>query len=186
MTQQLVEAEASEAVKSLAELAGMIREQIQFANEAANAAARPYWLRTGQLLAQAKSKFLYDNEKRPREFYDWVERQFGLRRRSCDQYMLAAKSTTNDVGLRIADSQSLRGALKAAGHETGKPNPKSWVHPIREELKLIDFAALRKEHLKRVEERALQKQLALKLIDIGFKVLAVQLHPDKKGGSRRK
>ena len=42
---------------------------------------------------------------------------------------------------------------------------------------------LREENLTRQEEREADRQLALRLIDIGYKVLAKELHPDK-GGSR--
>jgi hypothetical protein len=36
----------------------------------------------------------------------------------------------------------------------------------------------------RREERKAEAQLGLRLIDIGYKVLARELHPDKVGGSR--
>ena len=35
----------------------------------------------------------------------------------------------------------------------------------------------------RQQERDLERRLALKLIDIGYRVLATQLHPDRRGGS---
>jgi hypothetical protein len=36
----------------------------------------------------------------------------------------------------------------------------------------------------KVDESKLMHELAMKLIDIGYKVLAMKLHPDRRGGSR--
>lgn len=56
-----------------------------------------------------------------------------------------------------------------------------WAHyPIVDQL---NVARMREEAEEKEKERKLQCQLGLQLIDIGYKVLATRLHPDK-GGSQ--
>ena len=56
---------------------------------------------------------------------------------------------------------------------------------IKENVKQAkaDAARVADEHLTRQQERDAEKKLALRLIDIGFKVLVKELHPDR-GGSK--
>ena len=60
-----------------------------------------------------------------------------------------------------------------------------WHEPVRQIIDRVDTETLnlKREDLKRADERDAQRKLALQLIDIGYKVLARTLHPDK-GGSR--
>lgn len=60
-----------------------------------------------------------------------------------------------------------------------------WQPDVKQIITRVDTETLnlKRDELKRAEERDAQRQLALQLIDIGYKVLARTLHPDK-GGSR--
>jgi hypothetical protein len=71
------------------------------------------------------------------------------------------------------------------GYNTFASHKPAWQEPVREVISRVDTATLnlKREELKRQEEREAQRKLALQLIDIGYKVLARTLHPDK-GGSR--
>jgi hypothetical protein len=59
----------------------------------------------------------------------------------------------------------------------------AWERPVRQAVSTFNPEAYAKELQNRAKERELERKLALKLIDIGYKVLAAQLHPDKRGGS---
>src|SRR5678809_1540495 len=67
-------------------------------------------------------------------------------------------------------------------HASRKP---SWQEPVREIIGKVDTETLnlKRDELKKADEREAQRELAGRLIDIGYKVLAHKLHPDK-GGSR--
>jgi hypothetical protein len=58
-----------------------------------------------------------------------------------------------------------------------------WKEPVREILGKIDLEALKQDALEKLQERALQRKLALSLVDIGYKALATKLHPDKGGSA---
>ena len=47
----------------------------------------------------------------------------------------------------------------------------------------VNFDALRAERRQQEKEERLNRQLALQLIEVGYKALATKLHPDKPGGS---
>ncbi len=60
-----------------------------------------------------------------------------------------------------------------------------WRESVKENIERArrEVDRLKEEALTRQQERDAERKLALRLIDIGFKVLVKELHPDK-GGSR--
>ena len=60
-----------------------------------------------------------------------------------------------------------------------------WHEGVKESVERAKREAerIREENLTRQQEREADQKLALRLIEIGFKVLAKELHPDR-GGSR--
>ena len=61
--------------------------------------------------------------------------------------------------------------------------PKDWPRKFNFSGNGLNVERMREDALDKERERALQRELGLKLIDIGYKVLATKLHPDH-GGSR--
>ena len=64
--------------------------------------------------------------------------------------------------------------------------PPDWHEPVKQIVDRVDTDTLnlKRDELKRNEERDAQRTLALQLIDIGYKVLARKLHPDRRDGSK--
>jgi len=62
---------------------------------------------------------------------------------------------------------------------------RDWHEPVKESIERAKREAerIREAELSRQQERDAERKLALRLIDIGFKILVKELHPDK-GGSR--
>ena len=50
-------------------------------------------------------------------------------------------------------------------------------------MEAVDTDRLAKDYLAKTQEKRALKNLAIRLVDIGFKVLSKELHPDKKTGS---
>jgi hypothetical protein len=75
--------------------------------------------------------------------------------------------------------------LRPSDYNTFASKQPSWHPDVKQVVGQLDTETLnlKREDLKRQEEREAQKALALQLIEIGYKVLARELHPDK-GGSR--
>ena len=164
-------------------LVSLIQEDLKRGREAAERAGLPYYQAAGEKLIEAKSQLDHG------EFIPWVIRNFGIKKQQASVYMSLAKHTQFQKSA-ATDFSSLSEFQRQTGlrnpqyntYESRKP---SWQGPVREVINRVDTETLnlRKEELKRSEERDAQRKLALQLIDIGYKVLAKTLHPDK-GGSR--
>src|SRR5262249_13344800 len=59
----------------------------------------------------------------------------------------------------------------------------AWHEPVRRITSHVNVDALRQQEQDRKKEARLEHALAMQLIDIGYKVLATKLHPDKGGSA---
>lgn len=98
------------------------------------------------------------------EWFLWLEDNFAWSIRTAQEYMELARRGGR-VERKIRPDQELR---KTTSRIAGS----------------INFAAQRKEHEDEQKERQLMRTLSHKLIDIGFRMLAAKLHPDKPTGSK--
>lgn len=55
--------------------------------------------------------------------------------------------------------------------------------PVDQQAQREHFRQLHEQQLKSTQEREAQRQLSMRMIDVGYKALAKELHPDKEGGS---
>ncbi|HLJ21488.1 MAG TPA: hypothetical protein VKU84_14875 [Stellaceae bacterium] len=170
------EAERGEA-RSLAILVPLIKEDFAQAEQAGMA----YYHAAGEKLAEARTHFAND----AKGFYAWAEKAFGKKTTQIRTYMaLGAPSANNSFkSLRHFESEGLKRQSQAARSRMHR----EWTAPVdtiadkaREEQRRLQDA----EMLSRQQEREAEGRLGLRLISIGYKVLAQELHPDKVGGSR--
>jgi hypothetical protein len=167
----------SRVARPLRVLVSLIQDDLKQGREAAERAGMPYYQAAGEKLIEAKGQLAHG------EFQPWVKRHFPISPRQAQDYMGLAKHVANQNGSALPFS-----SLSEFIRETSNPNynrPSSWHEPVKQILDRVDTETLnlKREELKRDEERDAQRKLAVQLIDIGFKVLAKTLHPDK-GGSR--
>lgn len=139
--------------------------------ERGDAAGIEHYRRAGEMLIEAKEQV--DRG----DWGSWLERNFNRGERTAQYYMkLAASAKTKPVAVSTLSefTQPNRG--------THQP---PWHAPVQKVIDRVDTETLnlRREEMKRADERDAQRALALQLIDIGYKVLARKLHPDR-GGSR--
>lgn len=144
--------------------------------EKAQRAGLPYYQAAGEKLLEAKAQIPHG------EFVDWVKRNFPIGRAQAQRYMLLAKAVQTDDE---KGSPAIFSTLSkfVGDHRTTHEAP--WTAPVKKIVDRVDteILNLKREALKRAEERDAQRTLALHLIDIGYKILARKLHPDR-GGSR--
>jgi hypothetical protein len=164
--------------RPLSVLVPLIKEDLQTGDEAAKTASMPYYRAAGEKLIEAKSQLPHG------QWQAWVKGNFSLSPSHATRYMAFARATAGAQNDRFESfSQFMR-------EEGGDPRygkvvrREPWHEPIKKIVSTLNTNALQQEALKRNQERELQRRLALKLIDIGYRVLAAELHPDKKGGSR--
>jgi len=170
-----------EVVRPLRELVPLIKAKLKEAEETAQEVMRPYWQEVGELLLEAKGQF-----DTGAEFYEWAERQFGKGERQIRVYI--ATVTSVPIGRARPRGETLSNAIRSVGGSPrGSPRGghREWRGPVDDiaDRARREAERIRDAELTRQQEREAERQLALRLIDIGYKVLAKELHPDA-GGSR--
>lgn len=177
MKSNLATRNETEVARPLRVLVPLIQDDLKHGKEAAERAGMPYYQAAGEKLLEAKSQLQHG------EFTPWVKRHFPISMDTAQQYMKLAAATQGQKPSALGFSN-----LSEFERATGNPNynrPSSWHEPVKQIIDRVDTETLnlKAEEMKRADEREAQRKLASQLIDIGYKVLAKTLHPDK-GGSR--
>lgn len=181
----------TEIARTPTELAPLIKAQIEFGDIAAEEAGMPHYRRAGGMLIEAKAG-LNGTET----FKRYCERTTGKTYRQCKRYMVAYRevvqieNTRRSSGLASPPvlSTSLRAAQgqSQAGQSSAAPNlqaRREWTAPVDDAVRIAREQQSRAADDRATEQRRKQ-ELARKLIQIGYRVLAQELHPDRMGGSR--
>jgi hypothetical protein len=145
--------------------------------ENGNRAGMPYYRAAGEKMLEARSQVSLS------QLYHWTKLHFDLGRTQTHLYM-SYSSTTFDPSATaftsLADYQRRHlGRNRPSSGQVGRDWRKD-VDDIAERAR-NEAARIREEELSRAEERKAEHTLALRIIDIGYKVLAKELHPDKGG-----
>jgi hypothetical protein len=163
-------------LRPLPVLITLIRADLQRGRIAAQKASMKHFRAAGAKLLEAKEQVPYG------EWIDWLNTNFHLSLNQARLYMRVAKKWKKK---RARFFSSISEFIR----NDGQPNYNQ-PSPLNDEIKEIidqldtDTLNQKRDALKRAEEREAQRVLALQLIDIGYKVLAKKLHPDKPTGSR--
>src|SRR6516165_10560619 len=164
--QQLAMKEESLA-RPLSVLVPLIKEEI----ELGNAAGLEHYRAAGELLLEAKAQVGHG------EWKGWLKIHFALSQETARRYMALVPALENP---RARGFSSMRQAIRP--NESRKP---SWHEPVKEILTeritpgFMD--RIRQEEREKEKERQVMRALAKQIIDIGYRVLATKLHPDKAG-----
>jgi hypothetical protein len=167
MNTHIAVTEPTHIARPLAVLVPLIREDLK----QAEGAGMPYFRAAGEKLLEAKDQLAHG------EFKAWVTRNFSVGYQQASLYMKMVKRSSRDDFSTLQEFRRAHTGYKQTVH------PQPWHDPVKEAIGRVNIDALRQDALEKQKERALQRKLALSLIDIGFKALATKLHPDK-GGSR--
>jgi len=147
--------------RPLRELVPLIREDLQQGREAAERAALPYYRAAGDKLLEAKSQLPHG------EFTAWIASNFSIKPRTARYYMDLAEKTAGQNGNALPFS-SLSDFIRKTSSPTHNRRP-----PYQEPWWVREA--------QRREERTHLRSLLLRLIDAGYRALAIKLHPDKGG-----
>ena len=155
-------------LRPLKVLASLIKEDIANGDAAAQRAGVPYYRAAGEKLLEAKAQVPHG------EWMNWVSQNFELSFRRASVYM------------DLASKFAARSELPKTISEFERPNREvghrpTWHAPVRNILEGISHEQFIAQIDNKINERKLRKQMALQLIDAGFKMLALKLHPDKGG-----
>jgi hypothetical protein len=121
----------------------------------------------GQLLIEAKSQIRHGL------WGGWLKKNVNFTQGTANDYMRLAEISSR------TNFETKAEAFRATGRpDYKKPRWRAPVSELVERTKRLELEALSKR-----QEREAERKLALRLIEIGYKILSVELHPDKKGGS---
>lgn len=167
MATDVVRRDETAIARPLKSLVPLIRAEL----DAGDAAGVEHYRRAGEMLLEAKSQVSHG------EWQGWLQRNFHRSERQALKYMQLA---------RIAKSAPKGGfeTLQDAVAPNRHAEPaRSWQPQVRQIAASIDVGRMAQERDNRERERRLLRELAHKVVDIGYRVLATKLHPDKPGGS---
>lgn len=160
-------------------LVPLIKSDLQQARDASQRAGMPYYRAAGEKMLEAKPQMKHG------EFGPWLKRHFAISYPHAMRYM---KLVTIETTSRNREFSNFSEFMRAEGGDPGYGRvvrKTAWHEDVKGNIERAKREAerLREAELTRRQERDAEQQLALRLIDIGYKVLAKELHPDR-GGSR--
>jgi Protein of unknown function (DUF3102) len=169
---EIVAIGSNQVARPLRVLVPLIKEDLAGAERA----GLPFKQAAGFKLLEAKGQVRHG------EWGLWLRNNFTLSAKTARVYMDFAEKT-NKGGIPPFSSMNAFHKETGSSHYRSVTSKRTWHEPVKEAIAKVNVDALKQDALAKQEERALQRKLALSLIDIGFKALASKLHPDK-GGSR--
>src|SRR5262245_30591429 len=178
MNTQMIAPENGRLARPLNVLAPLIREQYKAMQTASEEAEKPYYHVLGELLLEAKTQLPYG------EFQEWIKRNCDFSYPSAVVYMRYVKTLPAFQKDRTYTSSNSSPTLDSVAHPNLANQPREIRRTIVEaSVRSTPIDRLSQQQQSKEKELRLMRQLADQLIDIGYKVLATKLHPDK-GGSR--
>jgi hypothetical protein len=151
----------TQIARPLKVLAPLIQEEL----ETADRLGLEHYRHAGEMLIEARGQLAGMSWTR------WLRENFSMSRRTADRYMKLTKGEDGDE-----EQTTLYGAIGE------KRSSKKWK-PLFNAARRVKVAQLAEARQSRDEEIKLHRDLAIKLIDLGYRALATRLHPDH-GGSK--
>jgi hypothetical protein len=139
---------------------------------AADQAGLEHYRRAGEMLLEAREQVSGSGG-----WTKWLSQNFELSKHTAYRYMKLAEHVSSGGLVHETIHQTLGERQSDAARRTGS------ARSIRDFTANVNVNRLADERQSRDAEIRLHRELALKLIDLGYRALATRLHPDQ-GGSR--
>lgn len=143
---------------------------------AGNRAGLEHYRRAGELLIEAREQVA------PFKWGKWLAKNFNIPRSTAYGHMQLAQRFREDPDLGAGGARSLNSVARPNKQQNEQRARTAW-REVREVASAVAVDEYAEAKQARSQEIQLHRDLALELIDIGFKALATRLHPDR-GGSR--
>jgi hypothetical protein len=162
-------AAAGPAPRPLRVLVPLIKNELA----AGQAAGIEHYRRAGEMLIEAKAQVEHG------QWLGWLEANFHLSINTAQDYMRLARRAEKMPEITFSTiKEATRPTTQSDNHQP------AWHRPVQDIIThRVNVERLAEERQSREQEARLLRQLGYQLIDIGFKVLASKLHPDKGGSA---
>ena len=171
----LAKQDSREVARPLRTLERLIKDDI----EAGEKAGMDYYRSAGEKLNEAQDGHFDGNTS---GFWRWAEKSFGKSKATIRVWMALGAHKASKRFKTLEEVEQ-----KVFGYPRGGVRPRRDYVPVIDEVVEKARGDARRlaaqDELTRAQERDAEAKLGMRLIDIGFRVLAQELHPDK-GGSR--
>jgi hypothetical protein len=150
---------------------------IQADLERGDRAGMEYYADAGDKLIEAKGQVAHGY------WGTWLSKNFHLVDRVAQRYMRLARLRAENIENRRPASDLPRSLSEMEGHTARRQERHQAERAYKSVLRELETDLYAQEKQTREDEVQLHRDMALELIDVGFKALATRLHPDR-GGSK--
>jgi hypothetical protein len=150
------------------------------AEMAAEQAAKPFFQRAGELLNECKAQVEHGH------WEAFIREHFEFSVRTARVWMQYARELPEFQNGRDASDFSkppTRSEIQNPDRDRSAEYQKGWQSAVRKTTSTLNVSKLKQEYEDKKKENKVIRELAVQLIDMGSKVLATKLHPDKGGSS---
>ncbi len=176
MATAVADTEDGAVIRPLRVLTALIKEELHLAEQA----GMPHVRKAAALLIEVRDAHY---QGRVEDFYKWADSEFNRSKATLRRWINLVSDETKSRRRfeSLREQQRHRGHITpTSGRSFRKPDWHEAVDDSAERARR-EMNRIRDIELTRQQERDADHKLALRLIDIGYKVLAKELHSDKGG-----
>jgi hypothetical protein len=177
---ELATRSSTEVGRPLKVLVPLIKADI----EAGEEAGTEHFRAAGEKLNEARERHFSQDAS---GFYRWAEKEFKRSRTAIRTWMALGAPRVVKPFKSQRDFERTPKDEGGLGITRGRPLVRDYtaaVDEVAQKARQEAFRLAQEEALTHAQERDAQRKLAHRLIDIGYRVLAKELHPDKMKGDR--
>ena len=157
--------------RPLKALVPLIQRELQAGTEA----GLEHYRRAGEMLLEARAQIIHGS------WTGWLKKHFELSQLTASRYMRLAKlAQENPDILRSANNMDYTAVV---GDRTPRQQTGGAWRPVLKAARNLDAELFAQERQSEANEVQVHRDLAIQLIDLGYRALATRLHPDQ-GGSK--
>lgn len=157
-------------VRPLKVLAPLIRRDVENAKEA----GKMFYIAAGIKLIEAKDQCEHG------DWGVWLDDNFEFSQSEASTWMKWAK-TENETRISFSTKEEFLRHTRPSRSKNSQRKFREYQPPVDRILSGISAKEMAERASTAAKEHILERNLAMKLIGIGYKVLSIKLHPDKGG-----
>jgi hypothetical protein len=168
----VVRATKNQVARPLKVLVPLIQDELISGNEA----GMEHYIKAGMMLNEVKDS----GQVAWGSWSRWLKDNFHLQRASANDYMRLARKA-DELGSNCMVGHTIDSALGREPRTIKSVTKKNRLKSLFDVVDKVNVSRLADERRSREDEIKLHRELALKLIDAGYRAMATRLHPDQGG-----